>query len=350
MEHSKVLKRAWEILWRYKALWVFGILVALGVADVGGRSTSSWRFGSEDFSPGGQFHISEIPPGAVETLIAVGIGLACVAAFLIIATVIARYVGEVALIRMVDDYEETGETRSVRQGFRIGWSRSAWRLFLINLTIDAPTVLAFLLVFALTFAPLLLWITDSNAAGVLGTVLTIGLFFVAILLVIVVAVALSVLKYFFRRVCVLEKQGVIESIRQGYAMVRRHLKDVGLMWLIMTGVNLGWALLMVPIALLLLALGAAIGGGLGFAVYSLAESAGGATPWVLAILVGLPVFLLLLGGPLAFLGGLMETFRSSTWTLTYRELRALEGLEPQPPELGVLDLEEHLPDDEPTAA
>jgi hypothetical protein len=33
--------------------------------------------------------------------------------------------------------------------------------------------------------------------------------------------------------------------------------------------------------------------------------------------------------PWLFLGGLVEVFKSSVWTLTYRELRALEGLEPQ---------------------
>jgi hypothetical protein len=33
------------------------------------------------------------------------------------------------------------------------------------------------------------------------------------------------------------------------------------------------------------------------------------------------------------LGGLAEVFKSNVWTLTYRELRALEGLEPEPGEL-----------------
>ena len=36
--------------------------------------------------------------------------------------------------------------------------------------------------------------------------------------------------------------------------------------------------------------------------------------------------------PWLFLGGLMEVFKSSVWTLTYRELRALEGLEVESPE------------------
>ena len=37
--------------------------------------------------------------------------------------------------------------------------------------------------------------------------------------------------------------------------------------------------------------------------------------------------------PSVFLGGLAEVFKSSVWTLTYRELRALEGLKENSGEL-----------------
>jgi len=45
--------------------------------------------------------------------------------------------------------------------------------------------------------------------------------------------------------------------------------------------------------------------------------------------VGIPIFLLVMVTPLALLGGLREVFRSSAWTLTHRELRALEKLQPE---------------------
>jgi hypothetical protein len=50
---------------------------------------------------------------------------------------------------------------------------------------------------------------------------------------------------------------------------------------------------------------------------------GGPVPWILAALIGLPIFALLVGAPWLFANGVMEVFKSSTWTLTYRELRAL---------------------------
>jgi hypothetical protein len=55
----------------------------------------------------------------------------------------------------------------------------------------------------------------------------------------------------------------------------------------------------------------------------------GPAPWVLAGAVGLPIFILIMAVPSLFLGGLAEVFKSGVWTLTYRELRALESVEPE---------------------
>jgi hypothetical protein len=43
--------------------------------------------------------------------------------------------------------------------------------------------------------------------------------------------------------------------------------------------------------------------------------------------IGIAIFILVLAAPLVFLGGLAHVFKSSVWTLTYRDLRALEGSE-----------------------
>jgi len=324
MDHVQVLKRAWHMVWRYRALWAFGFILAL----TAGRSSNNWvqyTFGNEDFSGRG-LRLDRISPEVGRTLLAIGIGLACLVVLLIIVGAIARYVAETALIGMVDDHEETGQKRSVRQGFRLGWSRSAFRLFLIDLLIGLPVAVAFILLSLLASAPLLLWATKSTAAGALGTATTIGLGLLVVLLAIVVAVILAVLKPFLRRVCVLEGLGVTESIRQGYAVVRHNLRDIGLMWLITFGLRIGWVIAMIPVVLLLLVVSGALGGLLALLAGGLTGLAlEGAAPWVVAAVVGIPVFILMMAVPLAFLGGLFETYLSSTWTLTYRELRAKEA-------------------------
>ena len=152
---------------------------------------------------------------------------------------------------------------------------------------------------------------------------------------IAVGTALSLLMHFFRRACALEELGVIESLRQGYFIVRQHLKDVALMWLIMVGVSIGWVIAMIaitivlfPVILLLILVGGVLGGLPALLVGGLTSLFfDGAVPWILAAAIGGPIFILVVAAPWIFLGGLMEVFKSSTWTLTYRELRALEGLE-----------------------
>ena len=321
MDHGKVLKRAWHIVWRYRALWVFGFILAL----TAGRGPNNWvqySFRGEDFSSRG-IHLDRLPSNIGSIQLAIGIGLACLIVLLIIVTAIARYVAETALIRMVDHHEETGQKRSVGQGFRMGWSRSAFRLFLIDLVIGLPVAVAFILLFLLAASPLLLWATESTAAGAMGTALAVGLGLLVVLLAIVVALILSVLKPFFRRVCVLAGLGVTEAIRQGYAMVRHDLKDVGLMWLITFGLRIGWGILMIPVVLLLLVVSGAVGGLLALLAGGLTGLAfEGPMPWIVAAVVGIPVFIVVMVAPLAFLGGLFEVFLSSTWTLTYRELQA----------------------------
>ncbi len=321
MDHMKILKRAWEITRRYRALWVFGIILALTTLRGGGGN------GGGDGDGGGGNGI-DLDPQIVEALIVVAIGGACLVLLLIVVGVIAHYVAQTAAIRMVDEYEETGHKRSVRQGFRLGWSRAAWRLFLLDVSVGLPVALIFILLILVALAPLLAWIPGNEAIGILGTITTVGLCFLVLLLAIVVAVALSLLLHFFRRLCVLESLGVLESVRQGYALVRRHLKDVFVMWLILVGVDIAAIMAVVPIAILLLVVGGVLGGLLGLLVGGLTSLAlEGVAPWIAGGIVGVPVFLLILIAPLAWLGGLLEVFKSSTWTLTYRELRAMNGLE-----------------------
>ena len=49
---------------------------------------------------------------------------------------------------------------------------------------------------------------------------------------------------------------------------------------------------------------------------------------LLAGMFGLPIFILVTLAPWWCLGGLMEVFKSSAWTLTYRELRVVEDAQP----------------------
>jgi hypothetical protein len=159
--------------------------------------------------------------------------------------------------------------------------------------------------------------------------------------VIVAATAVSVLKRRSHQACALEGLGVAGAIRKGSWALRQHLKDAGLMWLITFGLRLGWSVAMVPVVLMLVGAGVMMGSLPALAAGGLAGLTTTAdTPVFVALALGLPIFLLVLVGPLALLRGLREVFVSCLWTLTYQELQSLESAESEPlPAIGASGLE-----------
>jgi hypothetical protein len=354
MDHIKVLKRAFQITWDYRALWIFGIILAL---TVGGGPKNP---GSPDSGPQPEYTFEgkeeipesiELPDGRevtvpqalreASTWIAIGAtlcGLCCCALIVwIVVTTVARYVAETALIRMVDDYEETGEKRTIREGFRMGWSRASFRLFLVDLLVFLAGLVVFLPLFLLltVLVGLSIAAIESLGAivlGVIGIVAASGLFFLLILLAILVGMAVQFVKPYIQRACVLEGLGVIDSIKYGLSFVRRHLLwDAIIMQLIVIGLYFGWfvAMVFVTFALIAAALVAAaipvlILGGLGSLII-------GWPAWVVGGVFGALSFIVVVVVPAVFLRGWEMTFISTLWTLTYRELRALEGLDEKEP-------------------
>ena len=334
MNYTQILKRAWTILWSYRALWIFGMLVALTSAPNGGNNGNGVQY---QLSPKDSLFT---PPAELrsqfdrfndlirqwsnqETGTVIAIILAFVGAVLLLAILftILRYISQVALIRMVDRYEGSGEKLTFRQGFRLGWSRPAWRLFLVNLVIFLPLALVLIALFGCAALPVLL---GSMAGGVptwAGIVATIGLGFLVIFLAILVGVALSLVTEMIYRVVVFQETGVVESIRLGIQTVRRSLKDVFVVWLILVGIQLGFFVILIPVVLVFGGVALLVGGGLGISVYFLAQAISSQVAgWVSGAIVGISLFLLVFLLPLLFMGGLKETYLSTVWTLTYREL------------------------------
>jgi hypothetical protein len=358
MQHIGVLKRAWHIVWSYRALWIFGIIFALVTFSWGPwallDSDDDWEREAivittldgetfwDTFQRTMRTEMTEANQAfnellgedlgldvQVHLLTVIGIMTALAVVAFIVAK-IARYVSETALIRMVGAYQETGERLRVRQGLRMGWSRSAWRLFLVNLIIDLMAALAAILLFVLIFATLPLWVNGPEGVIFVFAFLTAGLFFIALAAVIVLAALTSAWKRMARQACALDGMGVTEAVGRGFTMVRRHLRDVGLTWLITAGVGLGWTAAIVPLVILLLGAGLIIGGLPGLAGAGLVSGGGSEeVPIFVGLAVGLPILLLVLIGPLVFLDGLREVLVSSLWTLTYRELHGLALVEPE---------------------
>jgi len=130
---------------------------------------------------------------------------------------------------------------------------------------------------------------------------------------------------FARRALALEDLGVRASLLRGYQIVRQHLGDAIMMGVMMFGVGLLWVIVTIPAILAVIIAAALVAGLPALLAGSIAGIfAHGATPWIVAAIVGAPIFLLVVIIPGALIGGWQKVFSSSAWTLTYREALALE--------------------------
>lgn len=368
MDPTKILKRAWHILWSYRALWVFGLILALAGAGSSFRNGSNSSSRYEANSQGSRQPLPEdmreafrqgtqemqrvfnegltragISKEELSILIWIAVTFVVFSLILGIIVAIARYVSETAVIRMVDEYENTGSKMTVRQGFRIGWSRTSWRLFLINLLVNLPLILTMLLMLGLGIT---VFLTITRGGGQPAMFVIIGsvvVLFLVIFVVAIVSIFLGLLRHFFWRVCALENVGVGESLRRGFQMARGNWKNVGIMWLVMIGLGIVWAIVSIIAFVLTLPVVIVTGVAGALAAVIPALLAGGLAsiflngwlPWIVGVLFALPLFFVVAFSPWLLLGSWQTVFTSTVWTLVYRELKALpvltNGDAPVPP-------------------
>ena len=359
IDFGKILKRAWHILWNYKVLWIFGILLAItaggnGGSGNGGSSGSGYHFdGSNGFNGGTsstnptvqqiyQWLQQNIAPAFLHPdhhiLTFVWIGVVFLLFILIVSTVFAliRYPSETAVIRMVDEYEQTGNKVGFRAGWKMGWNRRAFRMWLIDFITGVPFFIMVAFLIGLGVIVFFTVRSGNQAIAATGIVASIGCFFLFILAIIVLAVALALLRQFFIRKTVLENTGVGDSFRQGWEMFKRNWKSATLMWLIMLGIGIAFGIASVIIFFLLIpayiilaipgAIVAAIPGLVALGITSI--FAAGPVAWIVGLIVALPFFFLIAFSPLALVSGLYKIYESSIWTLAFREIKVLDTVAP----------------------
>lgn len=326
MNHLAILKQAWKIVWRFRTLWVFGVLLALTTP---GSQTFQYSFNQRDvermeiplpaevqqfFSQLNQQLNFPFTAGNGQLLVGVAIALGCLLLLFIVVSFILRFTSEGALIGMVDHFEASGEQLRAGQGWKLGWAK-AGRLFLTELAVKLPMLVAFLVLFGCAALPILPALVQNNHASPMAIATSIGLVFIVGMFALAVGVVVSVWLRLAFRAIVLEGAGVGEGLRRGWKLLRAEWKNTGLMWLLLVGARLVFGLGTLLFGLFLAAGALVIGGGFGLLTNVIA---GGSI--LAAAIVGVVIFLVLLILPLIFVNGLLETYISSAWTLAYRSM------------------------------
>jgi len=302
MDFGEVLSRAWQIIWKHKVLWIFGILA--GCANSGGGP------GNANTNYRGQI------PSRVENFfqttpdwqIAMYIGIAVL--IILIIAVLAIFLGTVGRIGLIRGASQSDQDMEARLSFGELFRGSLpyfWRVFLLNLLVGL-VIFVVAIVLAVAF--------------ILGTVLTLGVGLVCILplicLLIPIAWFVSLVVEQSNIAIVVENLGIMAGLRRGWEVVKTNAGTMIIMWLILTlGVGLiGGFIIALPMIL-----------SLGPLVISLISEVKEPTQIgliisLLCIAAYLPVMILL--------SGVKYSYTESAWTLTF--LRVTKPLTAATPE------------------
>lgn len=314
MDYTKILKRSFEVVRNHRALWWFGVLLALfgGGSGSGGGGGFPGGGGSGKSSGGNDFPSFTPPQVDFNALVPIFIAIGCVILVLVILGFILRFVSRAAMIGLVNELEAKQTAPTMRRGFRIGFDHF-WRLLGIAFVINLPLGLVALVLLGVAAVPFIGALTASGGgtrgfedmlaiAGAGSVVLLCCM----VLLLIAVAFVVRPIYEFIQRACVVDNRGAIASIREGFRIVRANLSKVLVLYLLVIAVGIGVGIAMIPIALILIAIPVIVGFVFYFAMNAL-------TPALIAgAIISIPVLIALI-----FISGLVAAYESTVWTEGY---------------------------------
>ncbi len=317
-DYGRLITRSFEIMRRYRALWLFGFLLALTGGGGGGGNNANFSFGN---NPRGG-NVPNLPPGSGQVIVLIIAAVACIIILWVLLSIILRFLSRGALVGLVAQLETSQVAPTVRRGFSIGADRF-WSLLGIALVINIPLVILSLILLAIAAVPLLTTLLPliSTAGsrppdqlvglvvgGAFGSIL---LFCCVILLLIVVDLIIRPFYEFFMRASVIDRRGTMDAIREGYRVARLNLGNTVILYILIIAIGIGFGILMIPVAIVLIGIPVAVGLAAGAA-------ANAALPGIVAgLVIGIPMILILL-----FIAGLYQVFESTLWTEGYLALSA----------------------------
>ena len=299
MDISAIFKRAWEITWKHKGLWLLGLLAN---CSSGSSQTSSNVSRMPQYTVGGgefpqiDHWLQSVPEGTW-----IAIGIAVVGGLILLALIfwVLAAIGNGGLIAGFH-MAETGETVTLASAFQQGF-RYFWKLLAIQLLLGLASLVVILpVVFG----------------GALMSILTLGIglicFIPLICLLIPLGIALSIYTLLTQIALIVEELDIVAAFQRAWDVFRSNLGEVIVMGLILgVGGFIVGLILAIPFILMVLPFIT------GLIVNTESSTIAGLSVTLIGILFYMPVLLLA--------SGIMRTFITGSWTLTYRSLIGATG-------------------------
>ena len=310
---GEILTRAWQIIWKHRVLWIFGVLASCGR---GGSSFNSNMSGQGD---GGFGTPLDLPPQIQElfrtieqnltAFIAITLGVVCI---IWIVTIFLSTIGKIGLIRGTAQVDGGSESLIFGQLF----SESTpyfWRILGLSLLVSLPVLVVVLVLAAglVVFAASASGGSDASGVGFLAMV---PIFIGCICLLIPVMFVIGMIARQAENAIVLEEMSVMPAISRGWDVFRNNLGPIIIMAIILTviGFVVGF-IIAIPVFVILVPA-------------FIAFMAGEAQNWTPMAIAGVCVCLYI---PISLLlNGIAIAYTESAWTLTYMRLTKPQSNEP----------------------
>jgi hypothetical protein len=317
MDIGSVLSRAWQIIWKHKILWIFGILAGCtGGGGTGSGGGSSWQSSGGDASGFGPFErffsglerfFANIPEWQLALLI---LGFIAVMIVLVVISVFLGTIGRIGLIRGTQQAEQGRETLAFGELFS-GSMPYFWRVFLLSLAVGlAMAVVGIIVAIVVVF----------------GSIVTLGIGALCLVplacLLVPVAWVVQVLIEQSSVAIVVEDLSIMDGLRRGWEVIKANAGTFILMWLILIlGIGIVGGLIIGLPALMVIGPAA-----FGF----IAGSERALTSGLIVAGVCLACYI-----PIAIvLNGILSSFTGVAWTLTFMRLtRPAQQVEAEEPAL-----------------
>jgi hypothetical protein len=318
MDFGEVLSNSWKIIWKHKALWIFGILAGCargGETRIGFGGSGQSGTGNPSLIPGitpqNQQLLSNIQEWITthEALVVAAIVVFFLLVLVLVLVGLAlRTIGQIGLIKGV--FKADGGAEHL--GFGELWGESLpyfWRVLGLSLLVG----LAFVIV-------IFLFVGCAILAGVVT--LGIGALIVVPLICILIPVALivSIIVRLADVAMVTEDLGVQAGVRRGWELFKKELGPVLVIWLITVVIEIVVGIVItIPILVVVVP-----------ALLTLVFNNGNVSSTALLIagacfVAYLPVLLVA--------NGILIAYAQSVWTLTYLRLTRPKPVDPTAPAL-----------------
>lgn len=287
--YIEILKRAAKLVWENKFLLWFGVLMALGTPgsfNIGGNK-SDWG------------EKGDIAKKFLETHWQIVLAISFVLFLIGIALFLLSLLGRAGLVNSVQNVEKNQPA-----DFKTGWlsaKPNLWKLFGLSI-LTGLIVLAILLVLGVPVAYLIFQKSWVGAVAV-------GLLAIAIFIPLAIVVSLT--KLFAEFYIILSKLRILSAIEAGYSLLSQNFLKTIVFGLLLFAVSVAAGIILIPVAaIVLLVLVPA-----GILFWALGKI-------VFGIFIGIAIILFL--AALLFVSSIFITFKTTAWTLFFREIAKVE--------------------------